>query len=360
MIGAALVRAACGRALDAGALRFDAHVQVAHAPFFTELGWETIRELAIAGMPHLLMRWPVRRIADHAGATKQPLGELVGEVLPHDRWRGDDGVPIGGSNVIACTDAITPSMVDRDPRWAGWCGMLVTANDLSAMGASPLGALDAVGGRDAAHVGSVLRGIRDGSEAFELPVLGGHTQLGVPGALTMTGFGRTAAPIPGGGGRPGDALWVCADVAGGWRPGYHGRQWDSTSERTRAELQPMLELVRRSRPNAAKDASMAGIVGTVAMLAEASGCGAEIEIARIPRPEQALMADWLTCFPGFAVVLSQAPGAPAPRGGAAICAGVGSLSKSGGVRLRWPDDQVTTVIATDAITGLGPATGGSP
>jgi putative N-acetyltransferase (TIGR04045 family) len=360
VIGAALVRAACGRALDAGALRFDAHVQAAQSAFFTRLGWETIRAVPIGGAPHVLMRWPVRRIAEHAVAVKEPLGELVGQLLPHDRWRGDDGVPVAGTDVIACSDAITPSMVDRDPAWAGWCGMLVTANDLAAMGASPVGVLDAVGGRDAAHVTQVLRGIRDGAEAFELPVLGGHTQLGVPGALTVTGLGRAAEPVPGGGGRPGDALWVCADLEGAWRPGYHGRQWDSTSHRTRAELRPMLDLVRRTRPRAAKDASMAGIIGTVAMLAEASGCGAEIDIARIPRPDSALMADWLTCFPGFATVLAQAPGAPEPRGGAAACAGCGRLSAQAGVRLRWPDDEVTTAIATEAITGLGKAIGGLP
>jgi putative N-acetyltransferase (TIGR04045 family) len=357
-VGAALVRAACGRALECGALRFDARVQAAHAPFFTQLGWEQIRATRICGAPHLLMRWPIHRIAEHAHATKESLGELIGEVLPHDRWRGDDGVPIPGSDVIACTDAITPSMVDRDPRWAGWCGMLVTANDLAAMGATPIGVLDAVAGRDTAHVAAILRGVRDGAEAFDLPVLGGHTQLGVPGALSVTGLGRAAAPVPGGGGRPGDAVWVCADLEGGWRPGYRGRQWDSTSRRTRAELRPMLDLVRRTQPRAAKDASMAGIVGTVAMLAEASGCGAEIEIARVPRPERALMADWLTCFPGFAVVLAQPADAPEPRGGGAVSAGCARLSAHGGVRLRWPDDEITTAVAVDAITGLGPATGG--
>jgi putative N-acetyltransferase (TIGR04045 family) len=359
-IGAALVRAACGRALDAGALRFDAHVQASHCPFFARLGWETVREIEIGGAAHVLMRWPVNRIADHALATKEPLGELIGADLPHDRWRGDDGVPIADSNVIACTDAITPSMVDRDPVWAGWCGMLVTANDLAAMGASPVGVLDAVGARDAAHAARVLAGVRAGADAFGLPVLGGHTQLGVPGALTVTGLGRAAEPVPGGGGRPGDAVWVCADLEGGWRPGYHGRQWDSTSHRTVAQLRPMLDLVRATRPRAAKDASMAGIVGTVAMLAEASGCGADLDIARMPRPSEALMADWLTCFPGFGVVLAQAPGAPEPRGGAAVCAGCGQLSAAGGVRLRWPDDEITTAIATEAITGLGPATGGCP
>jgi putative N-acetyltransferase (TIGR04045 family) len=358
VIGAALVGAACARALDAGALRFDAHVQAAHAPFFARLGWETVGGIDVGGPPHLLMRWPIHRIAEHARASKEPLGDLVGTLLAHDRWRGDDGVPVGGSKMIACTDAITPSMVDRDPRWAGWCGMLVTANDLAAMGATPLGVLDAVGGRDAAHVAAVLSGVRDGAEAFDLPVLGGHTQLGVPGALSVTGLGRADQPVPGGGGRPGDAVWVCADLEGGWRPGYHGRQWDSTSRRTRAELRPMLDLVRHARPRAAKDASMAGIVGTLAMLAEASGCGADIDIARIPRPRAALMADWLTCFPGFAVVLAQAPAASEPRGGAAVSSRCGRLSAQGGVRLRWPDGDVTTVIAGSAITGLGPTTGG--
>ncbi len=231
-IGAALVRAACGRALDAGALRFDAFVQDPHVPFFSSLGWDSVRPLDIAGRPHVLMRWPVARLAEHALATKAPLGELVGPLLGSDGWLGDDGVPVPGTDAVACTDAITPAMVERDPEWAGWCGMLVTANDLAAMGASPLGALDAVGGRDAAHVARVLEGVRAGADAFGLPILGGHTQLGVPAALSVTGFGRTADPIPGGGGRAGDELSLCADLGGGWRPGYSGQQWDSTSFRT--------------------------------------------------------------------------------------------------------------------------------
>lgn len=359
-VGAALVRAACAHALHAGALRFDAYVQLAHEPFFAALGWKTIRPLEIAGLQHLLMRWGVSRLAEQAQATKAPLGGLVGSILAHDRWRGDDCVPIAGSDVVACVDAITPSMVERDPAWAGWCGILVSANDLAAMGASPLGALDAIGGRDAAHLSSVLSGVRSGSEAFGLPILGGHTQLGVPGMLSVSGFGRAAAPVPGGGGRPGDALWVCADLEGGWRPGYHALQWDSTSWRTREQLRPMLDLVARARPRAAKDASMAGIIGTIAMLAEASGCGAELELARIPSPAGAQIADWLTCFPGFAVVLAQRSGARAPSGGAAVSARCGCLSAQGGVRLRWPDGELSTAIGSPSITGLGPASKDTP
>jgi putative N-acetyltransferase (TIGR04045 family) len=354
-IGAALVRAACAVAVDVGALRFDAHVQERQVSFFARIGWEPIRRLECAGEPHRLMRWPVGRFEALVEATKQPLGGLLGALLPADRWRGDDGVPVPGSDVVACVDAITPSMVERDPEWAGWCGMLVTAHDLAAMGAQPIGALDALGASDAAHARQIIAGLRAGAEAFDLPILGGHTQLGVPAALAVTGLGRAAAPVPAGGGCPGDALTLTADLAGGWRPGYRGRQWDSTSWRTRDELRPMLAAVREARPHAAKDVSMAGIVGTAGMLAEASGCGVDLDVCAIPRPREAELADWLTCFPGFAVLTADSPTAPAPRAGAAVTSPCGRLTGDRGVRLHWPDGDVTTALSTGAVTGLGSA-----
>jgi putative N-acetyltransferase (TIGR04045 family) len=348
-IGATLVRAACARAAAAGALRFDAHVQQRLVGYFERLGWERGRALEVGGAPHELMRFPLTRFAETA-ASKQPLGELLGALLPQDRWRGDDGVPVPGSDVVSCVDAIVPAMVERDPEWAGWCGMLVTAHDLSAMGAAPLGALDALGARDAAHAEAVLRGLRKGAEAMDLPILGGHTHLGVPAALSVTGLGRTPEPVPASGGRAGDPLSVCADLAGGWRPGYSGRQWDSTSQRTREELRTMLDAVRHARPRAAKDVSMAGLVGTAGMLAEASGCGAELDVASIPRPASADLADWLTCFPGFGMV-SAGPEPTSPHTTTRRC---GTLTAQPGVRLRWPDGETTTALG-GAITGLGTA-----
>ena len=283
-VGAALVRSACAVALERGALRFDAQVQARHERFFGKLGWERTGATEIAGQPHVSMRWPIPRFAQLVDATKQPLGGLLAGLLPQDRWRGDDGAPVPGTDVVACTDAILPSMVEHDPEWAGWCAMLVNAHDLSAMGATPVAALDALGARDAAHAERVLSGLRDGARAFDLPIVGGHTQLGVAPSLSVTALGRAADPVPAGGARPGDPLAITADIDGTWRPGYEGLQWDSTSWRTRDELRPMLDAVRDARPRAAKDVSMAGIVGTTAMLAEACGCSAELDVASIPRP----------------------------------------------------------------------------
>ncbi len=93
-IGAQLVQAACARAATAGALRFDAHVQERLVERSSRgSGGSASGALEVAGAPHELMRFPITRLAELAAATKQPLGELLDGLLPRDRWLGDDGVP---------------------------------------------------------------------------------------------------------------------------------------------------------------------------------------------------------------------------------------------------------------------------
>jgi putative N-acetyltransferase (TIGR04045 family) len=75
--GADLVRAACAHAEQAGALRFDATVQPAQERFFRQLGWQPVRPTSVAGRPHVLMRWPIGRLAGLAATTKSPLGGLL-------------------------------------------------------------------------------------------------------------------------------------------------------------------------------------------------------------------------------------------------------------------------------------------
>lgn len=358
-VGAALVRAACAHAERAGAVRFEATVQQRHESFFARLGWQRVRPITLARTPHLLMRWPIGRVAA-ASAVKAPLGGLLSAlsssgVLPGGPgFVGDDGTPVPGSDIVAACDAITPTMIERDPHWAGWCSVLVNVNDLAAMGARPVGLLDALGARDAWLATRMLTGLREAADAYAVPVLGGHTQLGVPPGLAVTALGRTADPVRGGGGRPGHRLHVTADLAGRWRPGYRGRQWDSTTTRCTGELRAMLDAVAAARPAAAKDVSMAGIVGTLGMLAEASGCAAILDVADVPRPDAATPGDWLTCFPGFAMVTAAAPGSGRLPAGPAVSRECGELRAGAGVALRWPDGECTEGIA-GAVTGLGPA-----
>lgn len=360
-VGAALVRAACARAEAAGVLRFEADVQAANETLFRRLGWQRVRATTVAGRPHVRMRRPVGRFAALVAATKAPLGELVAGLAGSGAHVGDDGAPVPGSDVVAACDAILPAMVERDPEWAGWCGVLVNVNDLAAMGAGPIALLDAVGARDASFAHRVLTGLRAAAGAYGVPVIGGHTQLEVPASLAVTALGRTTTPVAASGGRPGMAVRLTADLHGTWRPGYTGRQWDSTSTRAPADLRAMVGAIgprAAHRPAAAKDVSMAGVVGTLGMLAEASGTGAVLDVAAVPRPAGATLADWLTCFPGFALLTADEPGAPAPSAGPATSAVCGELTDTvtgtAGVALRWPDGETTEAVA-GGVTGLGAA-----
>jgi putative N-acetyltransferase (TIGR04045 family) len=355
-IGSALVRAACALAEERGVLRFDAVVQEHAAVLFRRLGWQVTGRTTISDVPHLRMRWPVDRYQRLVDVTKAHLAELFGADLPGGPgWVGDDGAPVPGTDVVAACDAILPSMVERDPEWAGWCGVLVNVNDLTAMGATPTALLDAVAGRDASFVARVVSGLRRAADAWGVPVIGGHTQVGVPAALSVTALGRTADPVPGGGGRTGQRLSLTADLTGGWRTGHRGAQWNSTEGRDRAALQDLAGTVGRARPAAAKDVSMAGIVGTAGMLAEASGCGVVLDVADVPTPRLAATADWLGCFPGFAMLTADDAGAGRMASAAAVTAECGDLTAEQGVRLRWPDGEETTVVR-GTVTGLGPAT----
>ncbi|HEX8497190.1 MAG TPA: MSMEG_0567/Sll0786 family nitrogen starvation N-acetyltransferase, partial [Actinomycetales bacterium] len=91
-VAAALVRAACAHAEQAGVLRFEATVQTRHAGLFTGLGWQPVAPVDLAGRPHLLVRWPVDRVQRLAASTKAALGPLLaGLHLGGAGFVGDDG-----------------------------------------------------------------------------------------------------------------------------------------------------------------------------------------------------------------------------------------------------------------------------
>jgi len=365
-IGRALVRTACARALEEGVLRFERTVQRSTVSLFERLGWTSLGATLINGVDHELMRWPIDRIASLVDSTKSFLATLLD---PYDSWRdspaeplggtgtgfvGDDGAPVPGTDVIAATDAILPRLIDRDPEWAGWCSVLVNINDLAAMGANPVGLMNSIGARDISFARRIMNGLRSGAQAWGVPVLGGHTQVDVASSLSVTALGRAVRPVPGGGGRAGQALSVTADLTGGWRRGFEGAQWDSSSSRSAAELQALTRMVRDAQPAAAKDISMAGLVGTVGMLAEASGCGAIVTVERIPVPASVSAGDWLTCFPGFGMVTADDASRSRMNSSLTSTAEVGELVVKRGVSLRWPDGVLTEAVR-DRVTGLGRA-----
>ncbi|WP_328268402.1 AIR synthase-related protein [Parageobacillus thermoglucosidasius] len=58
---------------------------------------------------------------------------------------------------------------------------------------------------------------------------------------------------------------------------------------------------------AARDISNAGLIGTLAMLAEASECGARVDLNSIPKPYNVDFSKWIKMFPGYGFILAVDP-----------------------------------------------------
>jgi selenophosphate synthetase-related protein len=109
---------------------------------------------------------------------------------------------------------------------------------------------------------------------------------------------------------------------------------------------------------AAKDVSMAGLVGSLAMLLEWSRLGVTLDLERLPCPVGVKIQDWLTCFPAYAFLLCSPPGrendclsAFHTRGLEASVVGV--IDESGLLALRSGRHRATVMdLGVSAVTGL--------
>ncbi|HTU64149.1 MAG TPA: AIR synthase-related protein, partial [Polyangiales bacterium] len=111
--------------------------------------------------------------------------------------------------------------------------------------------------------------------------------------------------------RPGQVLMVCIDLGGTFRDGqpHFDGLTGGDAELARARLEVLPQLAEAGCVAAGKDISMAGLLGTLLMLLETSGCGARVDLEAVPAPACALAEPqrWLESFPSFGFVLSVEP-----------------------------------------------------
>jgi selenophosphate synthetase-related protein len=267
-------------------------------------------------------------------------------------------LPDGAGSVVVGGEAILPAFVASDPYGAGIAAVLANVNDLAAMGARPVALLDTVvGPEDLTR--EILRGMRWAAERYDVPIVGGHlTRTDGPPALSAFGVGRAERVLSATAAAPGQVLVLGCCLEGAMRTDFlFFPSFERRGERLAGDIRLLPDLAARGVAVAAKDVSMAGLVGTLGMLAEASGCGAVLDVAAVPRPATASVGDWFSCFPGTAFLTTDVPGAAVADAGPATTAGCGELVPGSGVRLRWPDGSLTPAVP-GAVTGLGPASTG--
>ena len=298
--------------------------------------------------------------------AKNEIG-LVSEVLGGRDWvqgPGDDGavVPSHGSDdgeVIACGEALLPAFVAADPYGAGIAAVLANVNDLAAMGATPLAIVDTiVGTPDVAR--EALRGMKEAAGWYDVTLAGGHlTVHDGPPALSAFGVGRALGVLSMTHVAAGQSLIVAACTEGEMRADFpFFRSFDQRSAKLGDDVRVLSHVASTGACVAAKDISMAGLVGSLAMLLEWSRLGVTVDLAKVPCPAGVAMPAWLTCFPAYGFLLC------APSGREADClapfhargleaAVVGEIDETGVLALRAGDAEAAVIdLATSSVTGL--------
>jgi AIR synthase-related protein len=226
---------------------------------------------------------------------------------------GDDcaAIPDGDGHLLLAIEGFLGSFVSADPYFAGYCGIMVNLSDVAAMGGRPLAVVDALWSPDAAGADPILAGLSDAAALYGVPVVGGHTNTRADtGNLAVAVLGR-AGPrlLTSFDAAPGDDLVAAIDLRGRFRDPHP--YWDASTgspgARLRGDLALLPGLAEDGLCRAAKDISMAGVVGTALMLLECSQVGGVIALDAIPRPADVPLARWLTAFPSFGYLLSVRP-----------------------------------------------------
>ena len=157
----------------------------------------------------------------------------------------------------------------------------------------------------------------------------------------------------------GQRLVVAAVTEGTMRDDFpFFRSFDERDTRLAGDVRVLAEVAATGACVAAKDVSMAGLVGSLAMLLEANRLGVTVDLDLLPAPAGVDLTRWLTCFPCFAFLLCVPPGREddclRPFHARGIeAAVVGTLDPTGRVSMA-SGGRIATVLdlTSEAVTGL--------
>jgi AIR synthase-related protein len=260
---------------------------------------------------------------------------------------GDDcaAIPDGDGYLLLAMEGFVEDFVKAEPYFAGYCGVMVNASDVYAMGGRPIAVVDALWSDGTTTAGPAMRGLADAARIYGIPVVGGHTNMrAASGQLAVAILGRAKKLITSFDAMPGDMLVAAIDLRGDFRG--ESPYWDASSgkrpEDVRLALDVLPMLAETGLCRAGKDISMAGIVGTALMLCESSRIGVTISLDAVPRPPSTPLERWLTAFPSYGFLLAVAAAdQPAVLAAFAACgisaAAIGVCDDTQRVMLQGPE-----------------------
>ena len=225
---------------------------------------------------------------------------------------GDDcaAIPDGDGYLLLAAEGMWHVLVETDPWFAGWCAVMVNISDIAAMGGKAIAIADTIWTEDDAKAKPLLEGMKAAAQAFNVPIVGGHTNFhSAYNALGVSILGKATKLISSFTAQPGDLLVVAIDLNGEMHPKFPF--WNAATKAQPSQLQENLKilpyLAENDLCNTGKDISMGGIIGTLLMLIEASKSGAILDLDSIIYPPNVDLENWLVCFPSYGFLLSVQP-----------------------------------------------------
>lgn len=240
------------------------------------------------------------------------VSEAAYEISSHTRI-GEDCAAIlslaGQGHLLLAAEGMLESLVEDDPWFAGYSAVMANLSEIAAMGGRPIAITDVMCTPSDEISEKIWQGIQAASEAYDVPIVGGHTfhiqsgkaspsagVLGHAGDRLMTSSDAKA----------GDHLVIAIDMHGS----YRGEKslWNASTttppERLRSDLELLPSLVEKGLCHAGKDIRKGGIIGTLAMMCNRSEVGVVLDLERLPCPMDTEMEKWLTTLPSFGYLLA--------------------------------------------------------
>ena len=251
---------------------------------------------------------------------KHSIGEMVRALkidAPHVIASfGEDAAVIEHNDeaLLLAADGIWSRLMEADPYWAGYCSVLVNIHDIAAMGGHPIAMVDIFSIAKSTVQELVVKGMHDASAQFGVPIVGGHLHPDAPYSVidvSILGSARLDSLIYSHTAREGDRVVAAIDLSGRVHPSC-SLNWDSVTMKSAAEVRSQIALMeeigKRHLVTAGKDISNPGLIGTLGMLLEVSGKGAEIDLGLIPKPDLAknnmTFEQWVRMYPGMGFILT--------------------------------------------------------
>ncbi len=225
---------------------------------------------------------------------------------------GDDcaAIPDAEGYLLLAAEGMLPQFLETEPWFAGWSAVMVNVSDIYAMGGRPIAVVDTLWSQSTQSTDLIWQGMKAAAQTYQVPIVGGHTNCHSPyNALSVSILGRAKQLITSFNAQPGDRLLVATDFRG--KPHAKYPFWDAATTADPIQLRENLALLPHLAEtglcDAGKDISMGGIIGTLLMLLETSGCGAVLHLDQIPCPPTLPLDRWLMSFPSYGFLLSVRP-----------------------------------------------------